>query len=59
MKQTIPIVFVVWAALSTVVGTHIVCDRVARRLRLARHRRLTRRHKQILQRALSSDETTS
>lgn len=52
----IPIVGLVWSALLTVVGTHAACDRVGRRLRLVRHRWLTRRHGQMLKRALSGGE---
>ena len=55
MKQTIPIVVLVWAALFTVVGTHAACDSVARRLRRARHRYLTRKHGTMLQRTRAGE----
>lgn len=40
------------ASTATIVLTRAACDRVKARLRMAYHRRLTRRHGQMLRRAL-------
>jgi hypothetical protein len=42
----------VLGALAAVFGTHVLAETVKVRLRLAWHRRLTRRHNQMLRRAL-------
>lgn len=46
----IPLVVMFWAGLLTVVGTYAACDRVAARLRRARHHRATRRNGRMLSR---------
>ena len=44
------------AIVGTYVGTHALCDRVAVRLRRARHYRLTRKHGRMLARARQAGE---
>ncbi|HEV2342996.1 MAG TPA: hypothetical protein VGS97_02780 [Actinocrinis sp.] len=52
----IALLFPLIAASATYVGTHEACDRIGARLRLARHRRLTRKHGRMLERARNGGE---